>query len=122
MTTHSHQLARLIGPALFTISTTEALNAHIWATSSPPVVFLNGSIIFVSGLAIVQNHNFWSKDWTVLVTIAGASSMLLGLSRMLMPERILKSVRKAGVGEVRIGAAVFAAFGGILTLCGWFGP
>jgi hypothetical protein len=119
--TSSHRFARLLGPAIFTISSAEALNAHIWATSNAPTVFLNGSLIFVSGLAIVQNHNHWRRDWTVLVTVAGWMNVILGLTRMLVPERIMQSVRRAEVKEVRVGAAVFAALGGVLTVCGWFG-
>ncbi|EXJ70256.1 uncharacterized protein A1O5_06324 [Cladophialophora psammophila CBS 110553] len=122
MTTKSHRLARLIGPALFTISLTESFNAHIWATSSAPTIFLNGSVIFVSGLAIVQNHNVWCRSWPVLVTLAGWGGVALGLMRMLIPERILESVKRAEARDVRIAATVVAAFGAVLSLFGYFGP
>ncbi|KIW73115.1 hypothetical protein PV04_01258 [Phialophora macrospora] len=115
----SHQLARLIGPALLAISTAESLNAHIWASSNPPTVFLNGSIIFVGGLAIVRHHNLWTTGWPVLVTLSGWSGLALGLTRMLIPEKVLESVRKANPKDIRLGALIVAAFGGVLTLCGY---
>jgi hypothetical protein len=118
----SHQLARLIGPALLAISTAESLNPHIWASSSPPTVFLNGSVIFVSGLAIVRHHNLWTTGWPVLVTLSGWSGLVLGLMRMLIPEKVLESVRKAKPRDIRLGALTVAAFGGALTLCGYFAP
>ncbi|ETI28371.1 hypothetical protein G647_00820 [Cladophialophora carrionii CBS 160.54] len=119
-TTPSHQLARLIGPALLTISMAESVNAHIWASSSPPTIFLNGSIIFVSGLAIVRHHNLWTTSWPVLVTLSGWSGLALGLTRMLIPEKVLESVKKAQPRDVRAGALVVAGFGGAVTLCGYF--
>ncbi|OAP57559.1 hypothetical protein AYL99_08297 [Fonsecaea erecta] len=122
MTSQSHRLARLVGPALFTISVAEAFNAHIWAGSTAPTIFLNGSVIFVSGLAIVQNHNVWCRSWPVLVTLVGWGNVALGLTRMLIPERILESVKAAEVRDVRIGATVIAGFAAVVSFFGYYGP
>ncbi|OQV04608.1 hypothetical protein CLAIMM_09463 [Cladophialophora immunda] len=121
MTTQSHRLARLVGPALFTISAAETLNAHIWASSTAPTVFLNGAVIFVAGLAVVQAHNVWSRAWPVLVTLAGWGAVALGLTRMLIPERILESVKGARVRDVRVGAAAVAGFGAVVSFFGYYG-
>ncbi|KIX06418.1 uncharacterized protein Z518_04394 [Rhinocladiella mackenziei CBS 650.93] len=120
MTTISHRLARLVGPSLVAISLTEALNAHIWATNTPPTIFLNGSVIFVSGLAIVQAHNTWCRGWPVLITLVGWGNVALGLMRMAIPERLLDSVRRADVRDIRMATAVTAAMGGFLTWMGYF--
>ncbi|KIY01481.1 uncharacterized protein Z520_03033 [Fonsecaea multimorphosa CBS 102226] len=121
MTTRSHRLARLIGPALFTITLCETLNAPIFASSTAPTVFLNGSVIFVSGLAIVQAHNLWRRSWPVLVTLVGWGGVALGLARMLVPEKVLESVKGARVRDVRIGAAVVAGVGAVVSWFGYFG-
>lgn len=121
MTTSSHRIARLTGPALLVISLAESRNAHIWATSSAPTVFLNGSVIFVSGLAIVQNHNIWCRGWPVLVTLVGWGGVSLGMLRMLVPERVLEGVKKADVKDVKIGAVCVAAVGAALSWFGWLG-
>lgn len=120
MTTHSHRLARLIGPAIFTVSLAESFNAHIWASSSAPTIFLNGSIIFISGIAVVQTHNVWRWGWPVLLTLVGWGNMTLGLTRMLIPERVLESVRKADVREVRAGAILIAGLGATISYFGYF--
>jgi hypothetical protein len=46
----SRQIARIVGPTLIALGISEALNPA-------PVVYLNGTLLFVAGLAIVQAHN-----------------------------------------------------------------
>jgi len=84
--TSSKQIAGLIGPAIVALTTSEALNFHIWATNIPPVTHLNGLLLFVAGLAIVRAHNRWTRGWPVLVTLTGWVVMLGGLFRLFAPE------------------------------------
>lgn len=81
----SKKLAGLIGPTLVALSVSEGLNLHIWAINIAPVTYLNGTILFVSGLAIVRAHNRW-RGWPLLVTLVGWLAMLGGLYRMVAPE------------------------------------
>ena len=83
---NSKMLAGLIGPTLIALGVTEALNLRIWATNIPPVIYLNGTILFVAGLAIVRAHHHWSRGWPVLVTLTGWVAVAGGLSRMFAPE------------------------------------
>jgi hypothetical protein len=117
----SAQLARLVGPTLVAISTTESLNAHIWATSNAPTVFLNGSVIFVSGLAIIQSHNIWRFRWPLVITLVGWGSLAIGLARMAFPEFVLKQVRSGGAKNVRFTAAMVSLIGAFLTAKGYLG-
>jgi hypothetical protein len=48
-------------------------------------VYLNGTLLFVAGLAIVRAHNSWTRDWPVLITIVGWMALLAGLGRMAAP-------------------------------------
>jgi uncharacterized membrane protein YhaH (DUF805 family) len=85
----SKQIAGLAGPVLIALSLSEALNLGIW-TSLPvqtlaPTIYLNGTILFVAGLAIVRAHNRWTAGWPVLVTLVGWIVMLGGLFRMFVP-------------------------------------
>jgi hypothetical protein len=79
------RVAGLVGPTLLAISSTEAVNMGIFIAQSAPVVYLNGTVLFVAGLAIVRSHSHWRPDWTVLVTISGWGALLLGLWRMALP-------------------------------------
>ena len=85
MPTESKQLAGLVGPAILGLSATEALNMDIYASQAAPVVYLNGTILFVAGLALVRAHNRWRLDWTLLLTLSGWVALLLGLYRMVCP-------------------------------------
>jgi len=55
---------------------------HLYDAQIPPVVYLSGALMFVGGLAIIQAHNHWARDWTVLVTLSGWFGLVLGLFRM----------------------------------------
>ena len=87
--TNSKRLAGLLGPVLIALSVTEALNLpRLMAALGPDsihAVYLNGTLLFVAGLAIVRVHNYWTSSWPVLVTLTGWLSMLIGLIRMFAP-------------------------------------
>jgi len=52
-------MAGLAGPTLMAVTASEALNLDIWSGVSPALVYLNGVLLFVAGLAIVRTHNVW---------------------------------------------------------------
>ena len=65
----------------------------------------------IGGLAIVRAHNYWVSDWTVLVTLSGWASLLLGLVRMFAAGAYLE-------GSSNTGAITFIIFEGILLMIG----
>jgi len=83
--TSARQLAGLVGPTLVALGATEALNMDIFASQIAPVVYLNGAILFVAGLAIVRAHNRWTWNWPVALTLTGWIAMAGGLYRMAAP-------------------------------------
>ena len=108
----SKQLAGLVGPTLIALSLSEALNLDIW-TAVPvqalaPVIYLNGTVLFVAGLAIVRAHNRWVLGWPVLVTLVGWIVMLGGLLRMFDP--------LSGQLPEQKPAAVYAVFAAIFVV------
>ena len=84
--TDSRALAGLIGPTLVALGATEAWNVDMFAGQIPPVVYLNGGILFVVGLALVRSHNRWGWSWPTIVTITGWVVLLAGLYRMIAPD------------------------------------
>jgi hypothetical protein len=86
---NSKRIAGLVGPAAIAIAITEWLNLDVFlAAIGPaygPFVYLNGTLLFVAGLAIVRAHNQWTRDWRVLVTLVGWFAMFIGLGRMAAP-------------------------------------
>lgn len=85
--TDSRRIAGLLGPTLIVMAMSEAMNLRIMADKPPPVgvVYLNGTLLFVAGLAIVRDHNRWKGGWPVLVTLMGWLAILGGLIRMFAP-------------------------------------
>jgi len=83
--TDSKQLAGLIGPTLVAIGATEAGNLEVFSSQIAPVVYLNGAVLFVAGLAIVRAHNLWAWRWPVIITLTGWVALFGGLWRMALP-------------------------------------
>jgi len=86
---NSVYVARLLGPALIGITVTEWMNLDIFNAAIGPSfathVYLNGTLLFIAGLAIVRAHNLWTRRWPVLITIVGWFGILAGLGRMAAP-------------------------------------
>ena len=82
----SRGIAAILGPVIMATTALETLNFEIWEGIHPTTVFLNGTLWFIGGLAIVRFHPIWVRDWRVLVTLLGWVALLAGLYRMTAPE------------------------------------
>jgi hypothetical protein len=93
---NSKQLGGLVGPAIGVILLSEfpLIQPHLYDAQIPPVIYLSGVIMFVAGLAVVQAHNVWAKNWTVLITLAGWFLLLLGLLRMFAASQYQQAVQR----------------------------
>lgn len=120
--TDSKQLAGLIGPTMVALGATEASNMEVFSNQIAPVVYLNGSILFVAGLAIVRAHNLWTWRWPVIMTLTGWVALFGGLWRMAAPnapqaaENVLTYAMLAAIGAIGVilsvkayGSKVFSA-------------
>lgn len=88
---------------------------HIFVAQTAPVVYLNGTLFFVGGVAIIQAHNRWSWGWPLLVTLSGWGIAALGLIRMIAPEA-------AQAREGPMTNAIFIVLlvlGGLLSFLGY---
>ena len=82
---HSRQLAQIIGPTLSLMTISEMINLSIWESNIPGVTYLNGVLLFVGGIAIIRVHNFWVRNWIIIITLIGWITILLGVFRMFFP-------------------------------------
>jgi uncharacterized membrane protein YhaH (DUF805 family) len=119
---NSWRIAGLLGPTLIAISITEWMNLGVFTAaigpSFAPHVYLNGTLLFVAGLAIVRAHNYWTRGWPVLITLVGWTAMLGGLVRMAGPVGAQEAGRHpivlyaSLVGVLVVGAVLtFKAYG-----------
>ena len=81
----SEQIAGLLGPTLVVLTLSEGVNLHEIANTTPALIYLNGAILFVAGLAILRAHNRWSFSWPVLVTLVGWAFLIGGVLRIFAP-------------------------------------
>jgi hypothetical protein len=82
---NSRQLAQIIGPTLSVMTLSEMMNLPIWESNNLSVLFLNGVLLFIGGISIIRVHNFWVRSWTILITLIGWLTIILGLLRMFFP-------------------------------------
>ena len=84
----SKSIARIVGPTLIVMVFSEMRlwNPTLYDTQIVPLIYLNGVLLFVAGLAIVNSHNIWIYGWQTLVTIIGYIVIIVGLFRMLFPQ------------------------------------
>jgi hypothetical protein len=112
---NSKRIAGLVGPTLVAIIVSEfpLVQPHLYDAQIPPVVYLSGVLMFVGGLAIVRGHSYWTRDWTILVTLSGWFFLALGLFRMFA----------AGIyqrGSATTSATMFMVLEGLLLIVGLF--
>jgi hypothetical protein len=104
-TMNSRQLAGLIGPTLIALGATEALNIHMFENQIAPVVYLDGTILFVVGVALIRAHNRWAWKWQTFITVIGWVLLAGGLYRMIAPEA---PQAHANAGSYAMFAAIVA--------------
>lgn len=117
MSAASRTIARILGPSSIALAVTEWMNMDIFAAQTAPVVYLNGTLLFVAGVAIVQAHNRWVWGWPLLATLAGWGLGIAGLARMIAPRA---AQVEAGLGADLIFVALLA-LGGWLSYKGYVG-
>ena len=54
--------------------------------SNAGLTYLAGFITLIIGLLIVNYHNRWAKNWTVLITILGWLALLKGIVLIAFPQ------------------------------------
>ncbi|MCK9186439.1 hypothetical protein M0P48_03305 [Candidatus Gracilibacteria bacterium] len=60
---------------------------------NPGFLYFGGIMALVVGFLIVTFHNIWVKDWTVIVTILGWTSLLKGVLLLLAPKMLVVSTK-----------------------------
>jgi hypothetical protein len=113
----SKRIAGLLGPALMAMVAAEfpLVQPHLYDQQIPPVIYLSGVLMFVAGLAIVRWHNFWRKDWTMLITLSGWGLLALGLFRMFAAGLYRRGTTNTGTGFFMSIEIVLFAAGLIMT-------
>jgi hypothetical protein len=54
--------------------------------NSQALTFVSGFMTVVIGVLLVQYHNIWVKNWTVLITVIGWMSLVKGVMLIAFPQ------------------------------------
>jgi hypothetical protein len=120
-------LARLMGPVMFVIGLSLAINSKIYTemsvefVASRPVVYLAGASALTLGVALLLNHNVWAADWRIIITLFGWFAAINGILRLLFPDwvkRIGSDTFKTDK-PVFVSGIVAAVPGAILCAAGY---
>ena len=113
----SKQIGGLVGPAIVAMIVSEfpLVQPHLYDAQIPPVVYISGTLMFIGGLAIVRAHNYWVRDWTVLLTLSGWVFLLLGLVRMFAAGAYLQGAANTTATTFIILEVILLVVGLIIT-------
>jgi hypothetical protein len=85
-----------------------------------PVMFVNGVIALVVGIAMAISHSVWEMNWRGLITLFGYLSLAKGIVRIAFPQvpRMASGLVKRGTARW-IWIGLILALGGYLTWAGF---
>jgi hypothetical protein len=86
---------------------------------SSGLVLIGGVMALVVGFLIVNSHNVWVKDWTVLVTILGWLALVKGVALFLIPQPFMKFA-KLFTAKVWLFGIFALILGGVFGYFGFY--
>lgn len=88
---------------------------------SRALIFITGVLALLAGLAVVNAHNLWVRDWRVIVTILGWLLVLRGIMLLMFPAIVqtLGDRVVAAKSGIVAGAAITFVIGAILSIMGY---
>jgi uncharacterized membrane protein HdeD (DUF308 family) len=96
----SYLLARILGITLIVLFSAVLINQDFYkgmwhdVTKHPISLVLSGIILLICGLIIINVHNIWHANWQGLITLIGWLFTLAGISRIVIPNVILRFARR----------------------------
>ena len=56
---------------------------------SPALTLVSGCVGIISGIILIEYHNIWVKNWTVLITIISWFMLIGGILIVVFPKTLL---------------------------------
>jgi len=120
-------IAKLIGPVIVALAIPMIVTPRGLQQTTrrfledSPLVLISGVLAMIGGLAIVNTHNHWVLDWTLIVTLFGWALVVGGVSRIVAPW-VVSTVGSAMMDRpaaTRIAGAIWALVGVFLSFKGY---
>jgi len=123
----SQAIARLVGPVLSAIGigmlTNDATYRQMAAQflAGYPFIYFSGILALVGGLAILNAHPDWTRDWRSAITLLGWLMTMVGVYRIIAPQfaSFIGTSVVAHNGFFIGTGIVLLALGGFLTFKGY---
>jgi hypothetical protein len=129
----SVQLAKLIGPPFLAVGLGLLLNQKTYwdmtdevlrhpSAVSNMLIYLSGVLAMIVGLAVVNAHPSWTRDWRIVITIIGWLFLVVGILRIILPDIVLTlgSTLYGSPTSLVIVAIVSLVLGGFLSFKGYW--
>ena len=123
----SHIIARLLGPVLATVGVGMLTNTETYRVigqqflTTYAIIYLSGIMILCFGLAILNVHNIWTRDWRSLITLIGWIFTTAGVWRIIAPQFVpfVGGAILANAGFFTGAGIVLIALGGFISFKGY---
>lgn len=89
-------IAKILGPIFVIIGTGVLINLKTYQKmidsfiKTPGLLYLGGFMSLLWGLIVIEFHNIWVANWTVLITIFGWLAVLKGVVIIMFPNSMIK--------------------------------
>ena len=120
-------IARLVGPVLCTVGIAMLINEQAYHDiaqqflANPAIIYITGVLLLTAGLAILNAHPLWTRDWRSVITLIGWIAAVAGVWRIFAP-RFVPFVGNAIIANPHffLGTGiVLLALGGFVTFKGY---
>lgn len=120
-------ISKLLGPIIFVLAipmifSPKSLNKITKGfLEDKPLILISGVLAMTAGLSIVNSHNVWKLDWSLIITLFGWALTIGGASRIVMPHFVTK-VGDSMIDSPRVTTIVgifWAVLGGFLMFKGY---
>jgi hypothetical protein len=121
-------IAKLLGPVFLAVSTPMIASPQVIQEvaedflKSRSLIYVSDVLVLVGGLSIVNTHNRWNFDWTLIITLFGWAMVIGGASRIVAPKVITKGWRDDDWSHNRnpFRGVAWALIGVLLMFKGYF--
>jgi len=125
--TPSTYIARILGPVLVIIGLGLLLEGEMFRAmageflKSAALIYFSGLITLAVGLAILNVHHVWTRDWRSVITVFGWLAVIGGIFRILAPT-LVQRMGDSFIAHQRwpiMGAIMTLALGAFLSVMGY---
>jgi hypothetical protein len=120
-------LSRLVGPTFVAVALGMLINLGMYESMIADALhfgilfYLSGFLSLLAGLAIVNLHNKWQRDWRLIITVLGWLMTIGGIIRIVLPQVAIAigSTIYSGRASTIVAALITGTLGAFLSFKGY---